>query len=61
MRRREFITHVGAAGAAWPLTAGAQQSAMPRVGFLSGRSREDARDDAAAFQQGLGEMGYVEN
>jgi len=57
MRRREFIGFVGGL-AAWPLTARAQQSKMPVIGYLS--ELPVGVNGNAAFQRGMAELGYVE-
>jgi putative tryptophan/tyrosine transport system substrate-binding protein len=60
MNRRAFITVIGGAAAAWPLTARAQQAPLPVIGFISSRSPEDSPHMIEAFRRGLKEGGFVE-
>ena len=60
MRRREFLSVVGGV-AAWPLAAGAQQPAVPVIGFLDSQSPGTLSDTSLhGYRRGLKEVGYVE-
>jgi putative tryptophan/tyrosine transport system substrate-binding protein len=60
VKRREFITLLGGTGAAWPLSARAQQTAIPMVGYLSYGSPESDAPRLTGLRRGLNEIGYVE-
>ena len=63
MRRREFITLLGGAPAAWPMAARGQQHRMRRIAFLHGLAEDDpeARSRVVAFREGLEAHGWIEN
>ncbi len=60
MRRRDFVTLLGGTALAWPLAVGAQQAAMPVIGYLNNGSPESDAPRLTGLRRGLNETGYVE-
>ncbi len=58
--RREFITLLGGAAAAWPVAASGQQATMPVIGFINSGAEQSLAPMVAGFRRGLNETGFVE-
>src|SRR3569833_1659418 len=60
MRRREFLSLVGSAAAAWPVGTEAQPASLPTIAFVDARSADAIAGRLRGFRQGLKKTGYVE-